>query len=183
MKLLLQLVQVVRFPVGCCCEYNITLGFEIMIAKESAHNMFRFLMARDVNMFTLDGVLYDYACGMDSYLLNREPKQFEYMRTLVDGAHWAAMKKLSKPHQTGRGGHIGCADSFNYNLYKNYLNEDISINSQGREQMHATVDACCKSLRHFSYSNYMTFLRVFFAVTNLKKRGLNEGNFMNAKVV
>ena len=46
-------------------------------------------------------MLYDYACVMDSYLLNREPKQFEYyMRTLVHGAHWAAMKKLSEPNQT-----------------------------------------------------------------------------------
>ena len=107
------------------------------------------------------------------YLLNRDPWEFEYMRTLVDGAHWASQKQLKKPNQTGRGGHLGCSDSFNFNLYKKYLKNEAHINSEGREQLHSIIDACCKSLRQFNYTNYMTFLKVFFAVTNLKNRGMN----------
>lgn len=161
------------FSVGCSCQYNITFGFELMLERESAHNMFRFLMCRDIDLYSLKGVLYDFSCGLDPYLLNRDPREFEYKRILVDGAHWASQKQLKKPNQTGRGGHLGCSDSYNFNLYKKYLNNEANINSQGREQMHAIVDACCKSLRQFSYSNYMTFLYVFFAVTNLKNRGMN----------
>ena len=65
----------------------------------------------------MEGVLYDFSCGLDPYLLNRNPKDFEYKRTLVDGAQWASQKKLKRPNQTGKGGHIGCSDSYNYNLY------------------------------------------------------------------
>ena len=30
------------FSVGCACKYNITYGFELMLNKESAHNLFRY---------------------------------------------------------------------------------------------------------------------------------------------
>ena len=88
-------------------------------------------------------------------------KIFEYMRTLVNGAHWSAQKQLEKPNQTGRGGHLGCSNSFNFNFYKKYLKNEVRINSQGREQLHSIVDASCKSLRQFNYNNYMTFLKFF----------------------
>ena len=29
------------FSIGCACKLNITLGFELMLNKESAHNLFR----------------------------------------------------------------------------------------------------------------------------------------------
>ena len=59
--------------------------FELMLSKESAHNLFRFLMCYDIDLHNIDGVLYDFSCGLDNYLLNREPKEFEFKRTLVDG--------------------------------------------------------------------------------------------------
>ena len=78
-------------------------------------------MCRDIDQHNMNGVLYDFSCGLDNYLLNREPKEFEYKRTLLDGAHWSSQKKLRKPNQSGKGGHLGCSDSFNYNLHKKYL--------------------------------------------------------------
>ena len=88
-------------------------------------------------------------------------KIFEYMRTLVDGAHWSTQEQLEKPNQTGRGGHLGCSNSFNFNFCKKYFKNEVRINSQGREQLHSIVDASCKSLRQFNYNNYMTFLKFF----------------------
>ena len=76
------------FSVGCACSLNITYGYEIMLCKESAHNIFRLLMCRDVNLHALKRVIFDNACGLDQYLLNRELREFEYLRCLVDGAHW-----------------------------------------------------------------------------------------------
>ena len=38
----------------------------------------------------------------------------------------------------GKGGHLGCSEGFNFNLYKPYL--PYKVNSQGREQMHAILD-------------------------------------------
>ena len=71
------------------------MGYELMLCKESAHNIFRLLMCRDLKMHDLKGVVFDYACGLDQYILNREPREFEYLRLLVDGAHWQVLNILS----------------------------------------------------------------------------------------
>ena len=59
------------FSVGCSCPANITYGWEVMLSRESAHNLFRLLMCRNLDMQTLEGVIFDFACGLDPYLLNR----------------------------------------------------------------------------------------------------------------
>ena len=59
-----------------------------MLCKESSHNIFRLLMCRDINLHELKGVIFDFACGLDQYMLNREPLEFEFLRLLVDGGHW-----------------------------------------------------------------------------------------------
>ena len=46
-------------------------------------------------MQDLKGVVFDYACGLDQIILNREPREFEYLRLLVDGAHWQVGNILS----------------------------------------------------------------------------------------
>ena len=79
------------FTVGCSCPKNITYGFELMLQPESEHNLFRFIMCRDITMtgpHKLHGIIYDNACNLDQYLLNREPREFEHIRVLVDGSHW-----------------------------------------------------------------------------------------------
>ena len=76
------------FSVGCACALNISYGYELMLCRESAHNIFRLLMCRDVDLLALQGVIFDHSCGLDQYLLNREPREFEFLRCLVDGAHW-----------------------------------------------------------------------------------------------
>jgi hypothetical protein len=92
------------FSVGCACATNITYGFELMLCHESSHNIFRLLMCRDINLHALKGVIFDHACGLDQYILNREPCEFEYLRCLVDGAHWQVcyityMSLQNKPQQ------------------------------------------------------------------------------------
>ena len=49
----------VAVAVGCACPQNITYGFEIMLFKESAHNIFRLLMCKDVVLHALQGVIFD----------------------------------------------------------------------------------------------------------------------------
>ena len=157
------------FTIGCGCPHNTTFGFELMLNKESPRNLFRILQCRDFDQEHLQGILIDHACLVDRYILNREAPMLEWKKLLVDGAHWRAQKKF-KAHNpnTRRGGHIGCSESFNWNLYKQSVDEQV--NSQGREQMHSLVEKCSKSLRLMSYENFMVFMKVFFAMTNLKNR-------------
>ena len=42
---------------------------------------------------SLEGVVYDNGCSLSKYILNREAKHFEWMRTMVDGMHWSGHKK------------------------------------------------------------------------------------------
>ena len=116
-------------------------------------------------------VLVYFGCGLDTYMLNREPREFQYLRCLVDGSHWQGQKKLKRPDSSGRGGHLGCSEGFNFNLYKPFLPEVVS-NSQGREQTHSEIENCVGSLKQMNYRNFMQHMRVFFGLTNLKHRGL-----------
>ena len=125
----------------------------------------------NIDRFKLEAVFFDFACGADPYFLNREPKEFQWLRVLTDGSHWAGHKTLKNPNYSGKGGHLGCSASFNFNTYKSSMSEDYKVNSQGREEFHSTIDACCKSLRLMTYDHFMIFMKVFFAISNLKKRG------------
>ena len=54
-------------------------------------------MCRDLDTRTkLKGVFYDNACNFHTYLLGREPKEWEYLRCLVDGMHYRGHKKQPK---------------------------------------------------------------------------------------
>ena len=66
----------------------------------------------------MEGVIFDHACGLDAYILNREPREFQFLRCLVDGSHWQGQKQLKKPNKSGKGGHLGCSEGFNFNIYK-----------------------------------------------------------------
>ena len=145
------------FTLGCACEYNTTLGFELMINKESPHNLFRVLTCRDVDMFKLKGVLMDHACLFDTFVMNRDARMLQHKKVLVDGLHWNAQKKNKKNEGRGKGGHLACSDSFNWNLYKPHTKE--KVNSQGREQMNALVERCAASLRLMSYQHFMIFMK------------------------
>ena len=49
-------------------------------------------------------------------------RSLQYLRCLVDGSHWQGQKKLKKPNKSGKGGHLGCSEGFNFNLYKVFHN-------------------------------------------------------------
>ena len=70
-------------------------------------------MCRDVDMTKLEGVIFDHACGLDAYILNREPREFQFLCCLVDGSC-----KLKWPNKSGKGGHLGSSEGFNFNIYK-----------------------------------------------------------------
>ena len=147
---------------------SITYGFELMCARESARHFFRFLMCRRINFAKLEGIIEDFACGLHPYVLNREPTQFQYTRFLVDGSHWQGQRKLKKPDYSGKGGHLGCSSSYNFNAYKDHIETDTgALNSQGREQIHSILDKCYSSLSQTNYFNFMRYMRVFFAIRNL----------------
>ena len=73
---------------------------------------------------------------------------------------------MKKGDKNGRGGHLGCPSSYNFNEYKQYQTS-VKLNSQGREQTNALVERCANNLRQKSYHNFMRYMRLFFAIRNL----------------
>ena len=43
------------FSCGCSCPRNVTYGFELMLHKESCHNLFRLIFNRDIDLTKLKG--------------------------------------------------------------------------------------------------------------------------------
>ena len=60
------------FSVGCGCKLMITYGFELMLNRESAHNLFRLLECRDIDQNALKTVIFYFACGLHPFVLHRE---------------------------------------------------------------------------------------------------------------
>ena len=103
----------------------------------------------------------NHACFMDLCFEQRS------INVLNGNVCWS-MNKLKAHNSKGKGGHIGCSEGFNWNLYRPVVTE--KVNSQGREQLHSKISKCSESLRLMSYSNFMIFMKVFFALTNLRSR-------------
>ena len=100
----------------------------------------------------------------------REPREFEFLRTLVDGAHWQGQKRLRRPDRTGTGGHLGCSEGYNFNIYKSHLPHGTY--SQGREQLHSLMDRMVESLLQMEYPTFMMFLKLLFGMNNLQSKGI-----------
>lgn len=105
-----------KFRGGHPCSYSWHFYYHgvcyVMSSPESPHHPFHiFRMTFEVPPRL---IIYDNACKLHQYCLNREPLFFKHTQFAVDRFHWR--------------GHVGC--SVGYNLY-NYDVPDIkAINSQ-----------------------------------------------------
>ena len=88
----------------------------------------------------------------------------------MDGAHWNAQKKMKKPDSSGKGGHTGCSEGYNFNSYKKTIG--FKVNSQTREIMHSLLEKCVTSLKQKTYHDFMHWMVAFFAIRNLRSMNL-----------
>ena len=68
-------------------------------------------------------------------------------------------------------GHAGCSSGYNSALYQDVLDPSTS-NTSGREQTNSLLDKIATSLKSMNYVGYMTTLRVFFGLRNLKNKNV-----------
>ena len=110
-----------------------------MTEAESPRHLFNFFNNRVIDLNRCKGAVYDFACGLHRYTLNREPTQYEDKYFLVDGSHWTSTPKFQTKSKK-QAGHLGCSSGYNFNAYKPYSDAISAKNSQGREQMHSVLD-------------------------------------------
>lgn len=80
-----------------CVEHNTCIGFIILQKAESPKIISQFLLTRFKTMPKV--ILYDNACNLLEFILNRSPIPFEDTRFYVDAFHYES--------------HINCSNSFN----------------------------------------------------------------------
>ena len=140
---------------GFACYIFFNLGFELMKNKESAHNLFRLATCRNLDMTKLKAICFDHACSLHAYAMNREAREFEYIKMLVDTLHWK--------------NHTSCSSGFNAKHYKKTMLS--SLNSQSREQTNARLARLKPSLRMMSYETFMVMTKIFFMINNMRSNG------------
>ena len=97
----------------------------------------------------------DWDWDWDGWMDLRVGGGIEHLTVLINERH-------------GTSGHLGCSAGFNFNLYKEHI--DKKANSIGREQVHAQMEKCGRHLIQLNYRNFMTGVKVFFAMTNLSRK-------------
>ena len=116
------------------------------------------LCLNHLNHFKLQAILFDNACNFNAYLLNREPREFEFKRVLVDSFHYQ--------------NHNSFSSSYDASKYKKYLPQGFY--TTGREQINSKLQKLEESFRQMSYKNYFLMHKMFFHIENLRNRGIIE---------
>lgn len=144
----------------CMCKHGIVYASFIIKEAEGRNEPFTFLTC-----FLKEApkiVIYDFACSLMDYCLNRAPGYFKHTLFFVDKFHWV--------------NHVSCARSFNIREHS----EDIFVvsrtgNSEACEQLNAAMKRLRFVLSRMAQRPFMIFLRLFVAVWNKKKLGKIKG--------
>jgi len=93
-------------------------------------------------------VVYDFACALQEYCLNRAPAFFKDTLFVVDRFHWR--------------NHVACAFSYNMSGFL-FLDQ---LNSQAAEQSNSRLQALADVCSLMTQPNFMRSLRFFFGAQN-----------------
>ena len=146
------------------CQHGICYGFQVMDSHESPCYPFKIFRSRFTSAPKL--IIYDNACKLHQYCLNREPAFFSHTQFSVDRFHWK--------------GHVGCSSGYNLNLYKSALTN--TINSQVNEQANAGLQHIKSQLAYMSHENFIHTVSLFLAIKNqdvTKKLGIPKDDHLS----
>jgi len=86
-------------------------------------------------------IVYDNACKLHQYSLNREPDNFKFTKFLIDKFHWK--------------GHVGCSSRYNLTKYPTF--DMTAINSQVNEQANAGLQRIKSHVSYMKEENFVSF--------------------------
>jgi len=130
------------------CPHGVCYGYEVMSTNESPYHPFQILRSRFKIAPKL--VIYDNACKLHQYCLNREPAIFKHTQFSVDRFHWK--------------GHIGCSSGYCLDQYQHPQLK--AINSQINEQANSNLQHIKGQLAYMSIENFKFTLSLFLAIKN-----------------
>ncbi|XP_069109578.1 uncharacterized protein [Argopecten irradians] len=128
------------------CQHGNCYGYSIMDSVESPDMAFTVLLTRFETAPNF--VIYDNACGLHNYCLNREPYHFRNTWFLVDRLHYRSHKLCSRGYKL--------AD------YPQF----VKVNSQAVEQSNAAIAKLRTSLTYMNHSHFSSSLKLFLWYRN-----------------
>jgi hypothetical protein len=131
------------------CPHSICYGFHVMKGAESRDEVYSYLVRHFERAPRV--VVYDFACALEEYCLNRAPAFFKETLFVVDRFHWW--------------NHTGCAPSFNIDLYPNLK----ALNTQAAEQANSALQRLKGMLFYMRQDTYMNTLRFVLTFRNHNK--------------
>ena len=133
------------------CEHGVCYGFEILQKCESPQHPFRIFKSRFIEAPEL--IIYDNACRLHIYSLNREPQFFQHSQFIVDRFHWK--------------GHVGCSRGYCLDAYNDKRIK--AINSQVNEQANSGLQRIRGQLAYMTVKNFKLHCSLFLAIKNMDK--------------
>ncbi|XP_046858810.1 uncharacterized protein LOC124452271 [Xenia sp. Carnegie-2017] len=142
---------------------SICYGFQVMPDHESPNVPFTILRTRFSEAPEL--VIYDNACKLHEYCLNRDPAFFKKSKFIVDKFHWR--------------NHSGCSEGYDINRYPILKTH----NSQAAEQCNSVMKPLASMVSYMEYDNFLLFSKLYIWYRNMLRiikcnpgRDVPEGN-------
>ena len=152
-----KLMTVVRLPMailplhlGSSPSIALCYGFQVMRSCESPRIPFQIFTSRFQT--PPRNIIYDNACKLHIYCLNREPALYKETRFYVDRFHWR--------------GRIGCSQGYCLDMYHSM--DITALNSQVNEQANAGLQRIRGQLAYMTPSNFILTLCLFLIRTKLE---------------
>ncbi|KAI8516330.1 hypothetical protein Bbelb_049110 [Branchiostoma belcheri] len=137
------------------CQHGVCYGFTILKSHESPRHPFEILIGRFNRAPRV--IVYDNACRLHQYCLNREPAFFMNTLFCVDRLHWI--------------NHTGCSDGYCMDSYGQHGTIDVQqINSQINEQANAGLKRIKAQLAYMTQSKFLFNAALFLAFKNIDKQ-------------
>jgi hypothetical protein len=136
---------------SCVCEHGVCYAIFVIKNAEGRNEPFTWMTThlRKAPKY----VVYDFACSLMEYCLNRAPNFFRHTLFLVDVFHWV--------------NHTACCPTFS--IRQHHGMADRIRNSQACEQLNAAMKRLKFVISKMNQEPFMVFLRLFAYEWNLKK--------------
>lgn len=136
----------------CMCEHGVVYASWVIKNSEGRNDPFTFLTCFLKKAPRV--VVYDFACGLMDYCLNRAPDYFKYTRFVVDKFH--------------ERNHEGCSEALR--MVQFYSSGEVAPpNTQLCEQINKHMKRYKKTMQNMKQHSFMTLLRAIIEAWNVNK--------------
>lgn len=131
-----------------CMEHQKCLGFVVLDTAESPRAIMNTIITRFPNT---ELVMYDNACHLHEYGLNRFPNAIKNMQFCIDTLHW--------------NNHTSCSEAYNCNLYRHQIGNTSSVLCEQRNSVLARLK---KTAPHLNFRSFCALLQ--YAIVSLNRQ-------------